>query len=44
LGYPFEEGKCAMISLFTQRRAELEALGRRYHVRRLKLLGSAASG
>jgi len=43
LGYPFEEGKWAMISLFAKRRAEVEALCRRYHVRRLELFGSAAS-
>ncbi len=33
-----------MISLLAQRRAEVEALCRRYHVRRLELFGSAASG
>ncbi len=33
-----------MISLLAQRRAELEALCRRYHVGRLELFGSAASG
>jgi len=43
LGYPFEEEKYAMISLFAQRREELEALCRRFHVRRLELFGSAAS-
>ena len=32
-----------MTSLFGQRRAEVEALCRRYHVRRLELFGSAAS-
>jgi predicted nucleotidyltransferase len=44
LGYPFPEGKYAMISILAQRRAEVEALCRRYHVRRLELFGSAASG
>jgi predicted nucleotidyltransferase len=44
LGYPFQEGKYVMISLFTRRRAEVEALCRRYHVRRLELFGSAACG
>jgi len=43
-GLSFEEGKYAMISLFAQRRDELEDLCRRYHVRRLELFGSAASG
>ncbi len=33
-----------MISLLAQRRAEVEALCRHYHVRRLELFGSAASG
>ena len=33
-----------MNPLFTQRRAEVEALCRRYRVRRLELFGSAASG
>jgi len=33
-----------VIPLFTQRQAEVEALCRRYHVRRLELFGSAASG
>ncbi len=33
-----------MISILAQRRAEVEALCRRYHVRRLELFGSAASG
>jgi uncharacterized protein len=33
-----------MNALLDQRRAELEALCRRYHVRRLELFGSAASG
>jgi uncharacterized protein len=33
-----------MTSLFAQRRAELEALCRRYRVRRLELFGSAATG
>ena len=33
-----------MIPLLTQRQAEVEALCRRYHVRRLELFGSAASG
>jgi predicted nucleotidyltransferase len=32
-----------MIALFAQRRKELEALCRRFHVRRLELFGSAAS-
>jgi predicted nucleotidyltransferase len=44
LGYPFEEGKYAVIPLSAQHRAELGALCRRYHVRRLELFGSAASG
>jgi uncharacterized protein len=33
-----------MVPLFAQRQAEVEALCRRYHVRRLELFGSAASG
>jgi predicted nucleotidyltransferase len=34
----------AVIPLLAQRRAEVEGLCRRYHVRRLELFGSAASG
>jgi predicted nucleotidyltransferase len=33
-----------MTSFFDQRRAEVEAPCRRYHVRRLELFGSAATG
>lgn len=33
-----------MNSLFTERRAEVEALCRRYRVRRLELFGSSATG
>lgn len=33
-----------MTSLLRQHRAEVEALCRRYHVRRLELFGSAATG
>lgn len=33
-----------MTSIFTQRRDELQGICRRYHVRRLELFGSAATG
>ena len=33
-----------MTSLFRERMAEIEALCRRFHVRRLEIFGSAASG
>src|SRR2546430_6823933 len=39
-----EEGELSMISLLRQRQAEVGALCRRYHVRRLELFGSAAIG
>lgn len=38
------EGDFPMTSLLRQRRAEVGALCRRYHVRRLELFGSAATG